>query len=78
VSGGPGHNAAHVVLDDWPGSPISGEQWRARAAATNRLEPATRRGLALSRLAGSRRGSAALAIAARRRASRPLVARIAR
>jgi phytoene dehydrogenase-like protein len=78
VSGGPGHNAAHAVLHDWPGSPLSAQEWDARAAATNRLAPATRRGLVLSRLAGSRRGSAALTLVARRRASRPLVARLAR
>jgi hypothetical protein len=77
VSGGPGHNAARAILEDWPGAPLSDDEWHARAAAAHRLGGASRRGLLLSRAAQTRAGRATLTAVARRPISRPLVHRLA-
>jgi phytoene dehydrogenase-like protein len=77
VSGAPGHNAARAILEDWPGAPLSDDDWRARAAATHSLAGASRRGLLLSRAAQTRAGRAMLTAVARRSISRPLVHRLA-
>ena len=47
VSGGPGHDAARAILDDWP-PPLADDEWLARASAFHAIGPATRRGLCLT------------------------------
>ena len=76
VSGGPGHNAARAILDDWP-APLAEDEWLARAAASHAIGPATRRGLLLSRVAQTGPGRKALTAVARRSLARPLVHRLA-
>lgn len=73
VSGAPGHNAAHEIIDDEHLGSISADEWRARAAAPQSIGPTTRRGLGLARVAGSPSGRAALTLTARTRISRPIV-----
>ncbi len=77
VSGGPGHNAAKAILEDWSTVPLAEDEWYARASASHALGPATRRGLLLSRVAKTRPGRAALTAVARRSLARPLVHRLA-
>jgi phytoene dehydrogenase-like protein len=76
VSGGPGHNAARAILDDWPHAPMAEEDWNARATAPNPLARSTRRGLVLSRVAATHRGRVALTAVARRPVSQRLVRRL--
>ena len=77
VSGAPGHNAAHAILEDWGPEPLVDEEWHARATAAHALGGSTRRGHLLARVADSRLGRATLTTVARRAAARPLVQRLA-